>query len=229
MTEKDLGRVEESATKSTYRLGVEFERCEKKGDKSAPKFVPSSSYHIEEEALKPTKAHYSSNPKSSFNLKRGMKREFPSRERKLLFVCFMVVLVTWMSFASDTRELRRGVLTMLQTHIVMSSLIFRLVLILMFHLAFTLMLRLALLHVLFLSYLTDLTITHMILVHERTALSLDALDTAHILTVVIVSHVGLVFLLEGLTLTLSQDIWTVHIFPIVVHVPLGQMVSWKGL
>jgi hypothetical protein len=70
---------------------------------------------------------------------------------------------------------------------------------------------------------------HMILVHERTALCLDALDMAHVLIVVIVSRVVLVFLLEGLILTLSQDIWTAHIFPIVVHAPLGQMVSWKGL
>jgi predicted nuclease with TOPRIM domain len=56
MIEEDLSWVEESATKSTYRLGVGFERCEKKGENSAPKFVPSSSYHNEEEALKPTKA-----------------------------------------------------------------------------------------------------------------------------------------------------------------------------
>jgi hypothetical protein len=56
MIEEDLSRVEQSATKSIYRLGVGFERCEKKGEKSAPKFVPSSSYHKEEEALKPTKA-----------------------------------------------------------------------------------------------------------------------------------------------------------------------------
>jgi hypothetical protein len=33
MIEKDLSRVEESATKSTYRLGVGFERCEKKGER----------------------------------------------------------------------------------------------------------------------------------------------------------------------------------------------------
>jgi hypothetical protein len=41
MIENDLSRVEESAIKSTYRLGVRFERCEDKGEKSAPKFVPS--------------------------------------------------------------------------------------------------------------------------------------------------------------------------------------------
>jgi hypothetical protein len=43
MIEVDLSRADESATKSTYRLGVWFERCEKKDEKSAPKFIPSSS------------------------------------------------------------------------------------------------------------------------------------------------------------------------------------------
>jgi hypothetical protein len=142
-----------------------------------------------------------------------------------------------MSFASDKRELRGGVLSMLETHIMMSSLISRLVLILVFRLAHTLVLHFALFHVLCLtlflvlrlSSLMDLTIAHMILVYKRTALCLDALDTAHILIMVIVSHVGLVSLLEGLTLTLSRDIWTTHVFPVMVHVSLDQMVSWKGL
>jgi hypothetical protein len=58
----------------------------------------------------------------------------------------------------------------------------------------------------------------------RAALCLDALDTAHILIVVIVSRVGLVSLLELFTLTLSLDIWTAHVFPIVVHIALGQVV-----
>jgi hypothetical protein len=118
---------------------------------------------------------------------------------------------------------------MLETHITMSSLISCLVLILMFCLAFTLVLRLALLHVLFLNSLMDLTITHMVLVHERTALSLDALVMAHVLIVVIISHVGLVFLLEGPTPTLSRDTWMVHIFLIMVHVPLSQVLRCKGL
>jgi hypothetical protein len=86
MIEEDLSRVEESATKSTYRLGIGFERCEKKDEKSAPKFVPSSSYHKEEEALKPTKTNYPSNPKPSFNPKRGVKRESP-KPREEAFVC----------------------------------------------------------------------------------------------------------------------------------------------
>jgi hypothetical protein len=126
---------------------------------------------------------------------------------------------------------------MLEILIVMSLLNFRLVLILMFRLAFTLMLLptpshvlcLTLLLVLCLSLLMDITVAHMVLVHERTALSLDALVTAHVLIVVTVYRVGLVFLLEGPFPTLSRDIWTVHAFPIVVHVSLGQVVRCKGL
>jgi hypothetical protein len=118
---------------------------------------------------------------------------------------------------------------MLETHIMMSSLIFCFVLIPMFRLTFTLMLRLALFHVLCLSSLMDLTIAHMVLVHERTALSLDALVMAHILIVVIDSRVGLVFLLRGPSPTLSRDTWTVHVFSIVVHISLGQVVRCKGL
>ena len=98
----------------------------------------------------------------------------------------------------------------------------------MFRLAFTLMLHLAFFHVLCLSSLMDLTIAHMVLVHERTALSLDALVTAHVLIVVTVYRVSLLFPLEGPFPTLSRDIWTVHAFPIVVHVPLGQVARCKG-
>jgi hypothetical protein len=86
---------------------------------------------------------------------------------------------------------------------VMSSLIFCLVLILMFRLAFNLVLLFTLFHELCLSSLMNLTIAHMVLVHERTALSLDALVTTHVLIMVIVSCVGLVFPLEGPSPTLS--------------------------
>jgi hypothetical protein len=75
----------------------------------------------------------------------------------------------------------------------------------------------------------DLTITHMVLVHERTALSLDVLVMAHVLIVVIVSRVGLFFLMDGPTPTLSRDTWMVYVFPIVVHVPLSQVVRCKEL
>jgi hypothetical protein len=111
---------------------------------------------------------------------------------------------------------------MLETHIVMSLLIFRLILILMFGLAFTLVLLLALSHVLclalllvlHLSSLMDPTIAHMVLVHERTVLCLDTLVTVHVLIVVIVFRVGLVLPLEGPSPTLSRDTWMVHASPL---------------
>jgi hypothetical protein len=195
MVEGDLSRVEESATKSTYKLGVGFERCEDKGEKSTPKFIPSSTYHQEEKTIKFTKAHYPSNSMPSFNPKREVRKETPNRERKPLFTCVVAVRVTWMSFASGTRGLREGALIMPETHIMMSFLIFRL--------ALSLAICLALLLMLCLSSLIDLIIAHMILVHEITALRLDALVTVHVLIVVIIFHVGLFFLLKGLTLTLS--------------------------
>jgi hypothetical protein len=71
----------------------------------------------------------------------------------------------------------------------------------MSRLAFTLVLLLALSHVLCLtlllvfhpSSLMDPTISHMVLVYERTALSLYDVVTVHVLIVVTVSRVGLVF------------------------------------
>jgi hypothetical protein len=69
----------------------------------------------------------------------------------------------------------------------------------------------------------------MVLVHERIALSLDALVMAYVLIMMIVSRVCLVYSLEGPSPTLSRDTWTVHAFPVVVHVPLGQVVRCKGL
>jgi hypothetical protein len=90
---------------------------------------------------------------------------------------------------------------MLKTCIVMRLLIFCLVLLLLLDL---------------ISFM-DLTITHMVLVHERITLCLDTLVTAHVLIMVIIPRVSTVFLLEGLTLALRQDTWTVHIFPVVVH------------
>jgi hypothetical protein len=86
MIKEDLSRVEESATKSTYRLSVGFERCDDKGEKSAPKFIPSSTYHKEEATIKSTKAHYSSNPKSSFNPNREARKETP-KPREEAFIC----------------------------------------------------------------------------------------------------------------------------------------------
>jgi hypothetical protein len=86
MIDDDLSRVEESTTKSTYKPGVGFKKSEDKGEKSAPKFISSSGYHKEEATIKPTKAHYPSSPKPSFNPKREVRKETP-KLREEAFVC----------------------------------------------------------------------------------------------------------------------------------------------
>jgi hypothetical protein len=90
-----------------------------------------------------------------------------------------------------------------ENHIVMNFQIF--------YLALSLVLCLTLLLILCLSSLMDLAITAVVLVHERTTLSRDALFTTHVLIMVIISHVGLFFQLEGLTFTLTRDTLTVHV------------------
>jgi hypothetical protein len=86
MIENDLSRIEESATKSTYKLSVGFERCGDKSEKRAPKFVLTSNYHKEEERIKFTKPHYPSSPKTSFKPKRDVKKENP-KPTKEAFIC----------------------------------------------------------------------------------------------------------------------------------------------
>jgi hypothetical protein len=82
----DLSRIKESAIKSIYKLGIGFEKCVDKGKKSALKFIPSSTYHKEEETIKSTKARYPSNQKPSFNPKRDVKKEIP-KPREEAFIC----------------------------------------------------------------------------------------------------------------------------------------------
>jgi hypothetical protein len=67
-------------------LDVGFERCEDKGEKSALKFIPSSTYHKEEATIKSTKAHYPSNPKPSFNPKIEARKE-TLKPRDEAFIC----------------------------------------------------------------------------------------------------------------------------------------------
>jgi hypothetical protein len=86
MIKENLSRVEKSVTKSTYRLDAGFERCEDQGEKSAFKFIPSSTYHKEEATIKFTKAHYPSNSKPSFNPRREVNKETP-KSREEAFIC----------------------------------------------------------------------------------------------------------------------------------------------
>jgi hypothetical protein len=237
MIEEDLSRVKKSATKSTYRLGVGFERCDDKGEKSAPKFISSSTYHKEEEALKPTKVHYPSNPKPSFNPKREARKETPKPREEAFVYMFCGRADHLDEFCFRRKRIERRRVEYARDSYRDEFINFPAHLILMFCLAFTLVpllalshvLCLALLLVLCLSSLMNLIIAYMVLVHERTALSLDALVTAHVLIMVTVSCIGLVSLLKGPSPTLSRDTWMVHAFPVVVHVPLGLVVRCKGL
>jgi hypothetical protein len=75
MIEEDLSQVEESATKSTYRLGVGFERRENKGEKSAPKFIPSSTTKGKQQSNLPIQ------PKAILQPKERNKERNPHAER----------------------------------------------------------------------------------------------------------------------------------------------------
>jgi hypothetical protein len=191
LIEDDLSQVEKSVTKFTYKLGVDFERCEDKGGKSAHKFIPSSSYHQEEKAIKSTKTHYPSNPKSFFNLKREVRKETP-KSRQEAFVCMFCGRTDHLDeFYFRHKRIEKRCFNYARNSYCDESM--------------------------------DLTIAHTILVHKKIALFLDALVTTRVLIVVIASRLDPVFLLEDLRLTLSPDTWTVHVFPVVVHVPLGQV------
>jgi hypothetical protein len=107
--------------------------------------------------------------------------------KKFIFAYFVAVRVTWVSFAFGAREWRRDMWTMLETHIMMSLLIFCLTFLLVLHLIF----------------LMDLTIAHMALVHERVVLCLDALVSTHAHIMVFIPRVGKVFPIEVSILTLS--------------------------
>jgi hypothetical protein len=203
MIEEDLSRVEESATKSTHILGVGFEMCEYKSEKNAPKFIPNSTYHKEEATIKSTKAHYPSNPKSSFNPKREVRKETP-KPREKIFICMFCGCAGHL----DEFCFRRKRIERRRVEYAKDSYRDE-----FFYVPPQSYSRIPprfysrasphTFHVICLSSLVDLTIVHMVLVHERTVLSLDALVTAHILIVVTVSHVGLVFPLVGHFLTLS--------------------------
>jgi regulator of replication initiation timing len=156
MIEKDLSRVEESATKFTYRLGLDLRDVRRKVRRVLLSlFLAPATIKRRKHSNQPKHITHPIQSRPLTQIEKQGKKPL-SRERKLLFACFVAVWVTWMSFVSRGRELRGGVLSMLETHIVMSLLIFRLALILVFRLAFTLVL-LALSHVVCLALLLVFT------------------------------------------------------------------------
>jgi hypothetical protein len=106
MIEEDLNRIEESATKSTYRLGAGFERCEKKVRRVLLNlFLALATIKKWKHSNQPKSiTHPIQSHPSTQRGKRGRKPLNP--ERKLLCACFVTALVNWMSFASSGIELR---------------------------------------------------------------------------------------------------------------------------
>jgi hypothetical protein len=203
-------------------VGFSYIVIDDKGEESTPKFIPSSDYHKEETTIKSTKTHYPSNPKPSFNPMRDVKKE-TLKLREEAFVCIFCGCADHLDkfcFCHKRIEKRSFEHARNSNHDEFFF-IFRLVL--------TLVLRLALLLMLCLISLIKLTIAHMVLVHEMIALCLDALIIAHVLIVVIISRVGMIFLLESLTSALSPNTWMVHAFPVMVLIPLVQRVRCKRL
>jgi hypothetical protein len=194
-------------------LGVGFERCEDKGEKCASKFVPSSNYHKEDEALKPIKTHYLSNLKPCFNLKRGVKKNTlnPSEEVYICMFCGLAGQLGEFCFRCKRLEKRCVDYTRNSYHDEFIDFPPHICL------------------VLHLISLMNLTITHMALVHERVTLCLDALVSTHVLIMVFIPRVDMVFPLEVFILTLSRVTLTVHAFPVMVHTSLTQTVRCKGL
>jgi hypothetical protein len=213
MIEEDLSRVEESATKSTYKLGVGFQRCDDKGENSAPKFVPSSNYHKEEESLKPTKTHYPSNPKASFNLKRGVKKNTANSNEKV-YICMFCGCVGHLDefcFQCKRMEKRRVDYARNSYHDELID---------------------------FPPHFFSHAPSHFSHGPNHHSYGFGSRESGLVPRCFGVdprSHRGVCpprrhfFLLEVSILTLSQVALTVHAFTIVVHVSLAQMVRCKGL
>jgi hypothetical protein len=210
MIEEDLSQVDEYVTRSIYKLGLGYERCEDKGLIST-KFEPSSTYKDEEETLKVKQIPYPPNPKPYFNPKRAQKQttnpSMPNLDGVYIFMfCGRAGHLDEFCFWQKRMEKRRVeyARNSYQNEFID------------FCLTFLLVHRLI--------FLTDLTIAHMVLFHERVALCLHTLVSTHVLIVVLAPHVDTVLLLEVPILTLSRDALTVHAFAIVVHASLTQTV-----
>jgi hypothetical protein len=162
-------------------------------------FVPA----ISERGMTPTKTHYPANPKPSFNPKRGVKRESPKPREEAFVSMFCGHAGHLDEFCFQGKRIKRR-----RVEYARNS----------YHDEFIDFPARSYSHVpphfysrasprtssrAFPSSPMDLAITYMVLVHERTILSLNIWVTTHVLVVVFVFHVCLVFLSEGATPTLS--------------------------
>jgi hypothetical protein len=194
-------------------LGVGFERCEDKGEKSAPKFVPSSNYHKEVEALKPTKIQYPSNPKLSFNPKRGVNKNTPnpSEEDYICMFCGRAGHLDDFCFQHKRMEKRCMDYARNSCHNEFIDFPPRI------------------------SYHALSCFPHG---PNHRSYGFGSQESGFVprrFGFDPCSHrgarprVGMILLLEVTILTLSRVALTIHIFPVVVHVPLAQIVKCKRL
>jgi hypothetical protein len=206
-----LSWVDDSATKSTYRLGVGFERCEDMGEKSVLKFISSSTYHKEEETIKSTKTHYPSNHKLSFNPKRGVKKETPKpREEAFVYMfcdrvghldefCFRCNRVEWMRFDYARNSYRDEFFDFLPRSYSRAS-----------------------------PHTFSHAFPQFSYGPNHRSYGFGSREN-HFEPRRFGYGTHLFFSQEGFTPVWSRDTWTVHVFPIVVLVPLIQMVMYKRL
>jgi hypothetical protein len=204
MIEEDLSRVQESATKSTYRLGVGFERCEKKGERVLLSlFLAPATIKKRKHLNQPKPITYPIQSYPSTNPKRGVKGESP-KPREEAFVCMFCGRAGHIDeFCFQQKRIERRRVEYARNSYREEFIHFP---------------PRSYSHVpprfysrasprtssrAFPQFPHGLTIAHMVLVHERTTLSIDTLVMAHVLVVVIVSCVVLIFLLEGPSPTLS--------------------------
>jgi hypothetical protein len=215
MIEEDLSRLDECVTRSIHKLDLGYERCEDKGEIST-KFVPSSTYKDEEETLKTKQIPYSPNPKPSFNPKRAQKQTTNPSMPNLdgVYTCMFCGRVGHLDeFCFRHKRLEKKCVDYAKNSYHNELIDF------LPHISSR-----APSH-----FLMDLTISHMVLVHKRVTLCLDTIVSTHILIVVLVPCIGMVLPLEVPILTLSRVALTVYAFPVVVHVPLTQIVKYIRL
>jgi hypothetical protein len=201
--------------------GLDFERCEKKDEKSAPKFVLNSNYHKEEEPLKPTKTHYLSNPKPSFNPKREVRKETPKPREEAFVSMFCGRADHLDEFCLRRKRIERTHVEYARNSYCDEFIDFP---------------PRSYSHVPPRSYSRALPHFSHGPNHRSYGFGSRENHFEH-------RHFSYdphphrgdhfpcmpSFLVEGPTSTLRRGTWTVHVFPVVVHVPLGQVVRCKGL
>jgi hypothetical protein len=223
MIEEDLSQVDECVTHSIHKLGLGYERCEDKGEIST-KFVPSSTYKDEEKTLKDKQISYPPNPKASFNPKRAQKQTTNPSMPNLdgIYMCMFCGCAGHLDefcFRRKRMEKRRvdyarnsylDDFSDFPPHFYSCAS----------------------------PYTSSRALSRFSHGPNHRSYGFGLLENSFVprrfgygprphRCYCFSCVIG--FPAEGLTLGLSPDTWTIHVFPIVVHVPLSQVVKCQGL